>query len=270
MITSVMFAGEYTLWSSLFYISKSCPTTRHEVAWVERRYSSYSFSTSALDGGEWSASLPGRPLAPGKGPPVPVGQEAGWAPELVWTQRLEEKSFSPLPGIEHPSPGRPARSQTLYWLSYQAHILYFYILLFSVSQIQISSSVLCSRPPQFLSLLIKKLKKWKLCSDVTVATVAESSCRVALQIARLYNYVLPSLLFPLCSSVQLTTASSVNVFKIMSLNEDAKVNHTSHLRGGDVEVPSLRNSSVRVCCYYMRNSSFQVKNTCAMSLCWWW
>jgi hypothetical protein len=28
---------------------------------------------------------------PGKGPPVPIVQEAGWAPEPVWTQRLEEK-----------------------------------------------------------------------------------------------------------------------------------------------------------------------------------
>jgi len=51
--------------------------------------------TSALDGGEWSASRPDRTLPPGKGPPVPIGQEAGWAPEPVWTQRLEEKSFSP-------------------------------------------------------------------------------------------------------------------------------------------------------------------------------
>jgi hypothetical protein len=49
--------------------------------------------TSALDGGEWSVSHPGHTLALGKGPPVPIGQEAGWAPELVWTQRLEEKSF---------------------------------------------------------------------------------------------------------------------------------------------------------------------------------
>jgi hypothetical protein len=31
----------------------------------ERIYSSYSFMTSALDGGEWSASRPGRALAPG-------------------------------------------------------------------------------------------------------------------------------------------------------------------------------------------------------------
>jgi hypothetical protein len=25
-------------------------------------------------------------LPPGKGPPVPIVQEAGWAPEPVWTQ----------------------------------------------------------------------------------------------------------------------------------------------------------------------------------------
>jgi hypothetical protein len=58
----------------------------------ERRCSSYSFLTSALDRGEWLASRPGRALPPGKGPPVPIGQEAGWAPGPVWTQGLEEKS----------------------------------------------------------------------------------------------------------------------------------------------------------------------------------
>jgi hypothetical protein len=55
-------------------------------------YSSYSFLTSALDGGEWSASRPGCALPLGKGPPVPIVQEAGWASEPVWTQRLQEKS----------------------------------------------------------------------------------------------------------------------------------------------------------------------------------
>jgi hypothetical protein len=75
------------------YPSKvSCPAARHGGGRGERRYSSYSFLTSALEGGEWSASRPGRALPPGKGPPVPIVQEAGWAPEPVWTQGLEEKS----------------------------------------------------------------------------------------------------------------------------------------------------------------------------------
>jgi hypothetical protein len=56
------------------------------------KVNSYSFLISALDGGEWSASRPGRALPPENGPPVPIEQEAGCAPEPVWTQRLEEKS----------------------------------------------------------------------------------------------------------------------------------------------------------------------------------
>ena len=39
--------------------------------------------TSALDGGWWSVSRPGR-LTPGK-VPVPIVQGAGWAPGPVWT-----------------------------------------------------------------------------------------------------------------------------------------------------------------------------------------
>jgi hypothetical protein len=50
---------------------------------VERKYSSYSFLSSILDGGEWSELRPGRALALGKGPPVPTEQEAGWTPESV-------------------------------------------------------------------------------------------------------------------------------------------------------------------------------------------
>jgi hypothetical protein len=60
---------------------------------VEKSCSSYSLLTLELDGSELSASRPGRALPPGKGPPVPIGQEAGWVPEPVLTQRLEEKSF---------------------------------------------------------------------------------------------------------------------------------------------------------------------------------
>jgi hypothetical protein len=70
--------------------AKAVPLHATEALERERRYSSYSFSTSALNGGEWSVSRPGRALAPGKGPLV---QEDGWAPDPVWIQRLEEKSF---------------------------------------------------------------------------------------------------------------------------------------------------------------------------------
>jgi hypothetical protein len=34
-------------------------------------------------------------LPPGKGPQVSIGQEAGWAPEPVWTQRLDKKILCP-------------------------------------------------------------------------------------------------------------------------------------------------------------------------------
>jgi hypothetical protein len=49
-------------------------------------YSSYSFTTSALDGSEWSASRPSRALSPEKWPPLPTGQEAARASEPVWIE----------------------------------------------------------------------------------------------------------------------------------------------------------------------------------------
>jgi hypothetical protein len=61
----------------------------------ERRYSSYSFTTSALDGVSGQLHAPAALLPPGKGSTVPIVQEAGWAPEPVWIQRLQEKSFVP-------------------------------------------------------------------------------------------------------------------------------------------------------------------------------
>jgi hypothetical protein len=61
----------------------------------ERRYSSDSLTTSALDGVSGQRHAPAALLLHGKGRLVPIVQEAGWAPEPVWTQRLEEKSFAP-------------------------------------------------------------------------------------------------------------------------------------------------------------------------------
>jgi hypothetical protein len=46
----------------------------------------HSFTTSALDGGEWSALRPGRAL-----PPVPIVQRDGLAPDLVWTHEVRGK-----------------------------------------------------------------------------------------------------------------------------------------------------------------------------------
>jgi hypothetical protein len=50
------------------------------------------FTISALDASEWLASRPGRALPPGKAASIQIGQEAVWALEPVWTQKLEEKS----------------------------------------------------------------------------------------------------------------------------------------------------------------------------------
>jgi hypothetical protein len=95
-----------TAWYSYHYNYYSYPTTSQEGAWGRGGIaSSYSFSTSALDGGEWSASCPSRALAPEERPRVLIVQEAGWAPEPVWTQEATGKILSPLPGIETRSPG---------------------------------------------------------------------------------------------------------------------------------------------------------------------
>jgi hypothetical protein len=97
---------------------QSSPITHLRRRRGERTYSSYSFTTSALDGVSGVSHASGRALPPGRGPPVHIGQEDGWAPEPIWTHRIEEKIPSPLPGIEPGSPGRAVRSQTLYCLSY--------------------------------------------------------------------------------------------------------------------------------------------------------
>ena len=62
----------------------------------------------------WGVSVTPRPLfTPGKDP-VPILQEAGWAPESVWAGAENLASI----GIR--SPDRPSRSQSLYRLSYPA------------------------------------------------------------------------------------------------------------------------------------------------------
>jgi hypothetical protein len=77
-------------------------------------YSSYSFTTSVLIGGEWSASRLGRASPPGKGPPS-THWIGGWmGPRAGVDTEARGTILSPLPGIEPRSLGRPADSQTLY------------------------------------------------------------------------------------------------------------------------------------------------------------
>ena len=66
----------------------------------------------------WVVKATPRPLNPQRTELVPIVQEAGWSPGPVWA------------GVENPtsngirSPDRPARSESLYRLSYPAHILH--------------------------------------------------------------------------------------------------------------------------------------------------
>jgi hypothetical protein len=74
--------------------SKAVPLRAMEALGGER-YSSYSFTTSALDRGEWSASHPGRAFTPGERTCGTHCTGCWVGPEPVWTQRLEEKCFAP-------------------------------------------------------------------------------------------------------------------------------------------------------------------------------
>jgi hypothetical protein len=68
---------------------------RHADAKGDRKYTSYSFFISALpDGVSGQRRTLSRALPLGKGPPVPIGWEAGWPLELVCSQRVGEKSFA--------------------------------------------------------------------------------------------------------------------------------------------------------------------------------
>ena len=58
--------------------------------------------TAALEGSEWSAARPGRTLHPEK-TRYPILEEAGWAPEPVWTDGKSRPNRDSIPD-------RPARN----------------------------------------------------------------------------------------------------------------------------------------------------------------
>jgi hypothetical protein len=83
---------------------------RHEGVWGSW------FLTSALVGGEWSASRPCR-FTPGKRVPD-THWLGGCVDPRVGLDDLEKRKFLTLPGLKLRSLGRPARSQSLYRLCY--------------------------------------------------------------------------------------------------------------------------------------------------------
>jgi len=82
------------------------PRTRHIGPEGEQRYSSTLSLTSALDAGGWSTPRPSR-FTPREREPVPIVQEAGWAPGLVWTGKANHTTTGII------SVDRPGRSESL-------------------------------------------------------------------------------------------------------------------------------------------------------------
>jgi hypothetical protein len=99
-------------------------------------------------------SVTPRPLATPGNDPVPIVQEAGWAPGPVW---IRAKNLAPI-GIR--SPDRPARSQSPYRLSYRAHrcTTYFQVIMINshymfrhllVFKLEFHSDTASSQPTQY-------------------------------------------------------------------------------------------------------------------------
>jgi hypothetical protein len=74
------------------------------------------FLTSALVGGEWSASCPGRFTSGERvSDKLCIG---GWVGPRAGLDDMEKGKYLPLPGLELRPLGHPARSQSLYRLRY--------------------------------------------------------------------------------------------------------------------------------------------------------
>jgi hypothetical protein len=99
---------------NLYVQGKGKDTTNRSECPEEVEVQLYSFLSSALGGGGWSAPRSGR-FTPGKDP-VPIAQGAGWAPGPVWTCAKNLAST----GIRSPD-----RSQSLHRLSYPGPFLMY-------------------------------------------------------------------------------------------------------------------------------------------------
>jgi len=108
-------ANRYTDWAtrSTIYIKAKWSRYRPGVAQKLSRVIALLFHDRGTRRGWVVSSTPRPHFTPGKDP-VPILEEAGWAPGSVWTggkSRPHQVSI----------PDRPARSQSLYRLSYRAH-----------------------------------------------------------------------------------------------------------------------------------------------------
>jgi hypothetical protein len=94
---------------------------RHEGVLGGWRYTSTHSLTSTLDGGEWSASRPGRFTPKESAPRHPLYRRLG-GPQSRSGRGGEEKNSQPPPGIEPYNTDRPTRSPALYRLSYHGSL----------------------------------------------------------------------------------------------------------------------------------------------------
>jgi hypothetical protein len=100
----------------------------------ERMYRSTLSLTSALVGGEWSASHPG-PLTAGEKAPSTDWIE-DWVNSRAGLDGVEKRKFLALPGLKLRPLGRPARGQSLYRQRYPGS--------WKLERISIFSHLLCS------------------------------------------------------------------------------------------------------------------------------
>ena len=101
--------------------------------------------TTALEGGEGSASRPGRSLTPGKTRCPLYRRLGGPQGRSGWVRKISSPT-----GIR--SPDRPARSQSLYRLSYRAHThIYLYKNIFTAFLLRVS---VCYAPSSGRATLI--------------------------------------------------------------------------------------------------------------------
>ena len=113
----------------------------------------------------WGVSVTLRPLFTPRKDPVPIVQEAGWAPRPVWTGA--ENLIST--GIR--SPERPARNQSLYRLHYPAYEFVCMALLKSNSCLEKSHATLLNLAKVFQRRIIiyrSAVRHHRLCSPNTL------------------------------------------------------------------------------------------------------